>query len=142
MPGRRREEASESGSVEELENLKARLDSVVASNAEMQRELDIAHEEMQKAGAVNAGIQTKLRTWPGVDWSRPAVFVKLFIQGEDGNETPAQGKQGYRERRKDGTVVDRFLTFVDGYTVTNNIDDARMIVMNLKQHYAIGSVSQ
>ena len=118
---------------EEVEQLRKQLE-------ESQRKLTITQEEMKKQGATGVDLQVRLRSWAGIDWTKPAMFIKMSVRGEDGEDRPAQGKIGFTRKEKDDTIVSHYLKFVDGYTVTNDIDCAKQICLNAKNHYAMGEV--
>ncbi len=118
---------------ETLEEMKLELQKLRDEKDEAERKLTIAQDEMKKTGAVKAELQTKLRSWPEIDWTKPAWSVWLMAD----EDKPAQGVI---------TVTDKgekySLKFDNGWCVTNDLDAARKITDNLKKQYAISEIRQ
>jgi len=83
---------------------------------------DLKHKE----GLNKARMNHRLRTFPGVDWSKPAYKMIAYERLPDGKEAVQDGEKKFEIIGADGRKKrDASLVFQDGLCVTNDLSSAR-----------------
>ncbi len=103
-----------------IQELKTELEILRKKNEATSRELQVAKAEMEKSQSQTALLQTRLRTWPGVDYNLPTIAIHLWqaVQGA-GEPIEENGSVSIRVGQEF-----RVLSFNKGWCVTNDIDVA------------------